>query len=82
MLNILVWCIYGLFVGSIAKNLVPGDENLGLLKTVVLGVIGSYMGGAILYLLGTYDAVSPAGIIMGIAGSVLSLIVYNKLITK
>lgn len=82
MFNILVWCVYGLFVGSIAKSIVPGEENFGFVKTVALGVAGSYMGGAILYLLGSYEAVSPAGILMGVAGSVLALVLYNKLATK
>lgn len=79
MFDILVWCVYGIFVGSIAKSLVPGEENFGFLKTVVLGVVGSYVGGSILYLLGEYSTVSPAGIFMGIVGSVVSLVVYNKL---
>lgn len=82
MFNILVWCVYGLFVGSIAKSIVPGEENFGFIKTVALGVAGSYMGGAILYLLGSYNAVSPAGILMGVAGSILTLVLYNKLATK
>lgn len=82
MFNILVWCVYGLFVGSIAKSIVPGEENFGFVKTVALGVAGSYMGGAILYLLGSYEAVSPAGIVMGVAGSILTLVLYNKLSTK
>lgn len=82
MFNILVWCVYGLFVGSIAKSIVPGEENFGFVKTVALGVAGSYMGGAILYLLGSYQAVSPAGIMMGVAGSILTLILYNKIITN
>lgn len=79
MFNILVWCVYGLFVGSIAKSIVPGEERMGFVQTIAVGVAGSYMGGAILYMLGKYDSVSPAGIIMGIAGGVISLIVYNKL---
>jgi len=29
MFSILIWCVYGIFVGSIAKTLVPGDENFG-----------------------------------------------------
>ena len=82
MFNILVWCVYGLFVGSIAKSIVPGEENFGFVKTVALGVAGSYMGGSILYLLGSYDAVSPAGIVMGVAGSILTLVLYNKLVAK
>lgn len=82
MFNLMVWCVYGLFVGSIAKSLVPGEENFGFVKTIALGVAGSYMGGAILYLLGQYSALSPAGIFMGIAGAVVSLILYNKLAEK
>lgn len=79
MFNILVWCVYGLLVGSVAKSLVPGEENFGFVKTVALGVAGSYMGGAIMYMLGQYSAVSPAGIVVGVVGAVLSLVLYNKL---
>jgi uncharacterized membrane protein YeaQ/YmgE (transglycosylase-associated protein family) len=79
MFNILVWCVYGIFVGSIAKSIIPGEENFGFVKTIVLGVCGSYMGGAIMYLLGQYDAVSPAGLFMGVLGSCVSLVLYNKL---
>lgn len=82
MFSLLVWCVYGLFVGSIAKSIVPGEENFGFTKTVALGVAGSYMGGAILYLIGTYESLSPAGLFAGIAGAVLSLVLYNKLISK
>lgn len=79
MFNILVWCVYGLFVGSIAKSIVPGEENFGFIKTVALGVAGSYMGGAIMYMLGQYSAVSPAGVVVGVVGAILALVLYNKL---
>jgi uncharacterized membrane protein YeaQ/YmgE (transglycosylase-associated protein family) len=79
MFNILVWCVYGLFVGSVAKSLVPGEENFGFVKTVALGVAGSYMGGAILYMIGQYNSLSPAGIFMGVAGAIVALVLYNKL---
>lgn len=79
MISILVWCVYGIFVGSIAKSIIPGEEKFGFFQTIALGVVGSYCGGAILYLLGKYDAVSPAGVIMGIIGSCVALVVYNKL---
>jgi len=82
MFNLLVWCVYGLFVGSVAKAIVPGEERMGFFQTVAVGVAGSYMGGAILYMLGNYDSVSPSGIVMGIAGGVLSLVLYNKLTKK
>lgn len=82
MFSILIWCIYGIFVGSIAKSIVPGEENFGFVKTVALGVCGSYMGGALLYLLGKYESVSPAGLFMGVAGAILALVLYNKLQKK
>lgn len=82
MFSLLVWCVYGLFVGSIAKSIVPGEENFGFVKTVALGVAGSYMGGAILYLLGTYSSLSPAGIFAGTVGAVLSLVLYNKVLSS
>jgi uncharacterized membrane protein YeaQ/YmgE (transglycosylase-associated protein family) len=80
MFSLLIWCVYGLFVGSIAKAIVPGEERLGFFQTIAVGVAGSYMGGAILYLLGNYNSISPSGLLMGIAGGVLSLILYKKLV--
>lgn len=81
MFNILVWCVYGLFVGSIAKSIVPGEENFGFWKTIALGVAGSYAGGIITYLLGM-TPLQPAGIIMGVAGAISSLVLYKKLLEK
>lgn len=79
MFSLLTWAIYGIFVGAIAKSIVPGEENFGFLKTIALGVAGSYCGGAILYLLGKYDSVETAGIFMGIVGAIVVLVLYNKL---
>jgi len=79
MFNLVIWCVYGLFVGSVAKTIVPGEENFGFIKTVALGVAGSYMGGALLYMLGKYESLSPAGLFMGVAGAILTLVLYNKL---
>jgi uncharacterized membrane protein YeaQ/YmgE (transglycosylase-associated protein family) len=79
MFSVLVWCVYGIFVGSIAKAIVPGEENFGFVKTIALGIAGSYMGGAVLYLTGQYSALAPAGIFMGVAGGVVSIMLYNKL---
>lgn len=79
MFSLVIWCVYGLFVGSIVKAIVPGEENFGFFKTIALGVLGSYVGGAALYLLGQYPNIEPAGLFMGVVGGVVSLVVYNKL---
>lgn len=80
MFSLLVWCVYGIFVGSIAKSIVPGEENFGFLKTVALGVAGSYLGGAVCYMIGQYESLQPAGLFMGVAGAVLAILLYNKLV--
>jgi uncharacterized membrane protein YeaQ/YmgE (transglycosylase-associated protein family) len=82
MFSIMTWMVYGIFVGAIAKSVVPGEENFGFLKTVALGVAGSYVGGAIMYLLGKYEALEPSGLFMGVAGAVVALVLYNKLNEK
>lgn len=79
MISMLVWCLYGLFVGAIAKAVVPGEERMGFIQTICLGVVGSYMGGAVAYMIGNTDSISPAGVLMGIGGGVVALLLYKKL---
>jgi uncharacterized membrane protein YeaQ/YmgE (transglycosylase-associated protein family) len=43
--GILTWLIWGLFVGAIARLLLPGRHRLGIILTMVLGVVGSLLGG-------------------------------------
>ena len=81
MFSIMIWCVYGLFVGSIAKSIVPGEENFGFWKTIALGVAGSYCGGIITYLLGM-TPLQPTGSVMGVAGAIASLVFYKKLLEK
>jgi uncharacterized membrane protein YeaQ/YmgE (transglycosylase-associated protein family) len=45
MLNLIGWLIAGLIVGAIARLIVPGRQPMGLLMTMVLGVIGALIGG-------------------------------------
>lgn len=82
MISILIWCVYGIVVGSIAKSIVPGEERMGFFQTVALGVAGSYAGGAVAYLLQIKDIFGPSGIILGIGGGVVCLLLYNKLINQ
>jgi len=82
MFNLLVWLIYGLFVGSLSKAIVPINVRLGFFQTIALGVAGSYVGGAIMYILGNYNSLSPSGVFMGVAGGAISLVMYTKLINK
>jgi uncharacterized membrane protein YeaQ/YmgE (transglycosylase-associated protein family) len=44
---IVSWAVWGLFVGIIARLLLPGRRRLGLMLTIVLGIVGSLVGGVI-----------------------------------
>ena len=76
MIGIIAFLIMGLIAGLIARALVPGKDPMGLLGTLILGVIGAFIGGFIFG--GPDDAV---GYIGAIVGAVLVLLVY-KLATR
>jgi uncharacterized membrane protein YeaQ/YmgE (transglycosylase-associated protein family) len=72
MLFLLSWLIFGLLVGYIAKLLHPGDEPVGYVPTLGIGVVGSFVGGAINYLIGSGSSPFEAsGLLMSILGGVI-----------
>ena len=73
--------IVGIIAGYLARLLVPGRDNIGFGRTVLLGIVGSFIGGFLGYVLMGKDmadgAVQPSGIVGSILGAVLALVVYN-----
>jgi uncharacterized membrane protein YeaQ/YmgE (transglycosylase-associated protein family) len=78
--TILGWIVFGLIVGFIARALVPGRDNIGILRTVALGVVGSIIGGLIaeLFTRGGFRGFHPVGWIGSIIVAVILLVVYNR----
>jgi uncharacterized membrane protein YeaQ/YmgE (transglycosylase-associated protein family) len=78
----IVWfLIVGLVAGLLARALVPGKDSMGILATLLLGIIGSFVGGAIGALFsGDKDVLdfNPAGLILSIVGAVVALLIYNR----
>jgi uncharacterized membrane protein YeaQ/YmgE (transglycosylase-associated protein family) len=77
-MDIVVWLLVGLIAGAIARFLVPGRDPMGWLGTIVLGLVGSLIGGFLgdLFTSGDQDF-SPAGLIGSIIGAVVALLVYR-----
>jgi uncharacterized membrane protein YeaQ/YmgE (transglycosylase-associated protein family) len=75
--TILVWLVFGLVVGAIARFLVPGRQPMGLLGTILLGVAGSFLGGVLSNLLfgGAIFALHASGFIGSLIGAILLLLV-------
>jgi uncharacterized membrane protein YeaQ/YmgE (transglycosylase-associated protein family) len=77
---IIGWIIFGLIVGALARLLVPGPTDFrGCLPTVLLGMVGSMVGGFIGRALGMYQdqPIHGGGIFMSILGAVLVLLIYH-----
>jgi uncharacterized membrane protein YeaQ/YmgE (transglycosylase-associated protein family) len=78
--------IIGLIAGFIARALVPGRDPMGVFATVLLGIVGSFIGGFLGYVLFGKDitegAVQPSGIIGSIIGAVLALLVWRAMANR
>jgi len=70
---------FGLIVGFIARALVPGKDDIGILRTVALGVVGSVLGGLVFGLLTVgIRGFQPTGWIGSVIGAVIALLIYNR----
>jgi uncharacterized membrane protein YeaQ/YmgE (transglycosylase-associated protein family) len=79
MFGILGWIIFGVIVGIIAKLLMPGKDPGGFLITMLLGIAGAVLGGALGRMVGLYGPGEPAGMIMSVIGAVVLLFLYRKM---
>lgn len=82
-MNILAWIALGLIAGAIAKAIYPGHQGGGILGTILLGIIGAFVGGSlgIFFTTGRFALVAPtlsaAGIILAIIGSIIAIFLWN-----
>jgi uncharacterized membrane protein YeaQ/YmgE (transglycosylase-associated protein family) len=84
-MNILAWIVLGLIAGAIAKAIDPAARGSGILGTILLGIIGAFVGGTIATLLTTGKlALSAAtlsipGVIVAVIGAVIAVFIWNRL---
>ena len=72
---IVVLIIIGLIVGLIARLLVPGRDDIGILGTILLGIVGSFVGGFLQQLIEHHTLEVTHFKTVGIIGSILDAIV-------
>lgn len=65
--------VTGFIVGLVARALHPGQDNLGCLFTIALGIVGALLGGFAGRAIGWYKDGEPAGLIMSTLGAILIL---------
>lgn len=75
ILTLIGWAIWGLIIGAIARLLVPGRQPIGLLATMALGVVGSFIGGFLAYLIQGGSPVQSSNWVGSIIGGIIALLV-------
>lgn len=86
-MNIIAWIVLGLIAGAIGKAIYPGRQGGGILSTMILGIIGAFIGGSIVNLLqyGTIQltaaTLSIPGLIVAIIGAMIAIFIWG-LITR
>ena len=74
--------IIGLIAGALARLLVPGKQDLSIPMTILIGIVGSFLGGFLGYLLFRKDDddgfFQPSGIIGSVIGAIVVLLVWQR----
>jgi len=74
MMSLIGWICFGLVAGAIARFLHPGFDRMGMGGTIMLGILGSLLGGGIAYMLRLgISPYQPGGWIMSILGAIVLL---------
>lgn len=76
------WLIIGLIAGALARLIMPGRDPMGILATIILGVLGSILGGFVsTFIFRSNDQAGfhPGGLIMSLLGAILLLWIWRMI---
>ncbi len=82
-MNIIAWLILGLLAGAIAKAIYPGHQGGGILSTILLGIVGAFVGGSLAMLLTTGQialaapSLSIPGVALAVLGAILAVFIWH-----
>ena len=81
MLSFIWWLIIGLIAGALARLIMPGRDPMGIIATMLLGIVGSILGGLVSWAIWGADTVNggfrPAGLLLSILGAIVVLWIYR-----
>ncbi len=79
MLSFIGTLIVGLIVGLIARAVKPGDDKMGLIMTMLLGIVGALLAGYVGRAMGWYAPGEPVGWIASVLGAIVLLVIYGMI---
>lgn len=79
-MGLIIFLAVGLIAGFIARALVPGPDPMGWLGTMILGIVGSFVGRTLAALVfgGTLD-ISAAGLVGSVIGAIIVLLIWRAM---
>jgi len=81
-MSIIIMIIVGFIVGLIARAIMPGDQNMGIIMTTILGIVGAVVAGFLGQTMGWYAEGEPAGWIASVVGAIIVLFVVGMIAKK
>jgi uncharacterized membrane protein YeaQ/YmgE (transglycosylase-associated protein family) len=80
MLGFIWWLIIGLIAGALARLIMPGKDPMGWLATLVLGIIGSIIGGLVASMIWRSDTgFHPGGLLLSLLGAIFVLWIWRMI---
>ncbi len=78
-MGILTWIIVGLIAGALGKLIMPGDDPGGIIVTILLGIVGAFVGGFVFNLFGGagVTGLNLGSIIVATVGAIILLAIYR-----
>ncbi len=80
-MSIIATILIGLIVGLVARFLKPGNDPLGWIMTIVLGIAGAFLASYAGTAMGWYRPGQTAGFLASVVGAVILLVIYS-LVTR
>ncbi len=73
--------IIGLIAGALARLIIPGKQDISIPMTIAIGIVGSFVGGFLGYLIFHKDSgfFQPSGIIGSVIGAVIVLLIWTRI---
>ncbi|MET0594264.1 MAG: GlsB/YeaQ/YmgE family stress response membrane protein [Polyangiaceae bacterium] len=81
-MSLILFLVFGLIVGALARFVVPGREPGGWIVSMAIGVAGAFTAGLLGRALGLYHEGEAAGFVMSLLGAVLLLVVYHAIMRR
>ncbi|HKS09441.1 MAG TPA: GlsB/YeaQ/YmgE family stress response membrane protein [Pyrinomonadaceae bacterium] len=81
---IIWWLIIGLIAGALARLIMPGRDAMSWVSTIILGIVGSIIGGLISWAIWGPDTTTgggfrPAGLLLSILGAIIVLWIWRMI---